>query len=648
MHSVERRSWRRKFGYGTLTVSVIIAFVTALSGTSVAVTTHASRLGSGHGRSVQGTITAKNHHPGTRTKVTQVSAPKLPDATGALSTVLSVTVNGGYTAAGIGMRNLGYGTISITGVPSGATVQSATLLWDVLADNVDPTFAQGAFDGTAITGNEWASGSSPCWPVASNFSYEADVTSLVAGNGSYNLSGFASGESDGADPWNVGSTPPLLEGASLVVVYKLASMQPTTIQIGEGATETGGGNTATATLGGFAADASPVVTTTYIVADGQYGDSSATFNGTTLAGVTFPGGDPQAVPNYSLGNLWDTTTTDVSSLVNPGDTSATLAVTGYDDCLVWVGQVLAVGGAPYGSQAYVALGDSYSSGEGDGNFLARTNTSTDQCHRSTLAYPELLNQGENLGFLDFVSCSGAITDDYFNANNEGNKEPAQSRALSSNTQYVSLTFGGNDVGFADVLAKCIYGKVGPIVVQAANCATDTSLKATVAKRVQALAGKATATTPNGVTIHSIASVLQSIHQLAPNAKIYVAGYPLLFGTNFTSECGVGTVLATHTPIGNVTVALKLNKAEITWLNSVGTSLDNVIKSAAKANNATFVNVSPDFNSHRFCDTSNAWFNYVSGTYNYKTKQKNIWVGSFHPTPDGQQSGYEAAFSAAGL
>jgi hypothetical protein len=106
MHSVERRSWRRKFGYGTLTVSVIIAFVTALSGTSVAVTTHASRLGSGHGRSVQGTITAKNHHPGTRTKVTQVSAPKLPDATGALSTVLSVTVNGGYTAAGIGMRNL--------------------------------------------------------------------------------------------------------------------------------------------------------------------------------------------------------------------------------------------------------------------------------------------------------------------------------------------------------------------------------------------------------------------------------------------------------------------------------------------------------------------------------------------------------------
>jgi lysophospholipase L1-like esterase len=630
-----------------LTVSVAIALIAALSSTAVAMAAHTPRPGLRHSTSLQGTIAAKRSS-GTRTTVKH-AASGLPDATGALSTVSSVTVNGGYTAAGIGMRNLGYGTISITGVPAGATVTSATLLWDVLADSSDPTFAQGTFGGTVITGTQWGSGASPCWPVASNFSYEADVTSLVTGNGSYNLAGFATGESDGADPWNVGTTPPLLEGASLVVVYTLASMPQTTIQIDAGATETDGGNAAIATLGGFTAGASPAATTTYIVADGQYGDSAATFNAGTLVGVTFPGGDPQAVPNYSVGNLWDTTTTDVSSLVNPGDTSATLSVTGYDDCLVWVGQVLAVGSPPNGSQAYVALGDSYSSGEGDGNFLAGTDTSTDHCHRSTNAYPELLNQGENLGFLDFVSCSGAITDDYFNANNEGNNEPAQSQALSSNTKYVTLTFGGNDVGFSNVLAQCIYGKVGIVVVRAANCAKDTSLKTAAAQRVQALAGKGTAYTPSGVKIHSIASVLQSIHQLAPNAKIYLADYPLLFGTNFTTDCGVGTVIAQNVPgLGSVTVALKLNKAEITWLNSVGTSLDKVIKSAAAANGATFVDASPDFNSHRFCDTAASWFNYVSGTYDYNTKQLNVDPGSFHPTPTGQQSGYEVAFSAAGL
>ena len=640
MNTLRARTWRRT-GERTLAASAMAVLVVIASATAALAMPASRSAATGHS-GTPGTVSSKGG-PAMQVVTRHAAKAGSQDATGALSTVSSVTVHGGYTAAGIGMRNLGYGTISLTGVPTRATVKSATLLWDVLADQSDPSFAQGSFNGTVITGTGWASDASPCWPVGSNFAYEADVTSLVTGNGSYSLSGFATGESDGADPWNVGSTPPLLEGASLVVVYQLASMPPTTIQIAEGATETDSGNSATASMNGFIVSAPASATTTYIVADGQEAGNTASFNGTTLPDVSFPGADPQAVPNYSQGNLWDTATTDVSSMVSPGDTSASLAVTGNDDCLVWVGQVLSVA-----SQTYVALGDSYSSGEGDGSFLAGTDTSTDHCHRSAVAYPELLDQTQTLGVLDFVSCSGAVTDDYFSANHEGNHEPAQSRSLSSNTKYVTFTFGGNDVGFSDVLAKCIYGKVGPVVVQAANCAKDTTLKATVAKRVRALAGKGIAYTPEGVKIHSIASILRSIHQLAPNATIYVADYPLLFGKHFRSECGVGTVRATHVPvIGHATVALKLNKAEITWLNSVGRSLDNTIKTAAAANGATFVDASPNFNSHRFCDTSGSWFHSVSGTYNDKTKQKNIWVGSFHPTPDGQ-FGYEAAFNAAGL
>ena len=185
-------------------------------------------------------------------------------------------------------------------------------------------------------------------------------------------------------------------------------------------------------------------------------------------------------------------------------------------------QAIAVAGS---GPAYVALGDSYSSGEGDGNYLAGTDTSADHCHRSPHAYPELLDESQELGSLDFVSCSGAITGDYFNGNSEGNREAAQSQALSPGTRYVTLTFGGNDLGFGDVLAQCVYGKYGPVVVHAANCAQLTSLKATVAKRLQALTGQGAANTPGGAKIHSIASVLQSIHRLAPKAKVYVAVLP---------------------------------------------------------------------------------------------------------------------------
>lgn len=357
-----RRHARGHKGYSAAASTLIVLLAVASSATAAAA---APLMGQGPTASVgagpgdNGTAAAKTSR---NVKAAFEQAAASPTASGDLSTVTSEVLHGGYTAAGIGMRNLGYGTISITGVPAGATVKSATLLWDVLADSSDPTFAQGTLDGQPVTGTQWASGESPCWPVSSNFSYEADVTSLVQGNGSYALAGFASGDTNGQDPWTVGSDPPLLEGASLVVIYSLASMPQVTVQIAEGATETDSGNSATATLDGFTVGQKPSLTTTYIVADGQEAGNTASFDGTTLPGVGFPGADPQAVPNYSQGNLWDTVTVDVSSYASPGDTSATAAVTGEDDCLVWVGQVLSV----VTNGTVLGFGDSVAAGYGLG------------------------------------------------------------------------------------------------------------------------------------------------------------------------------------------------------------------------------------------------------------------------------------------
>jgi hypothetical protein len=295
-------------------------------------------------------VTASASVPGTTSAAGSSSAVRRADATatGALTTVDTEVVHGGYTAAGIGMRNLGRGTISITGIPSGATVKSATLLWDVLANTAEPSFAAGTFRSVPITGTQWASGVSPCWPVSANFSYEADVTTLVGGNGSYALGDFPSGDTSGSDPWDVGSDPPLLEGATLVVIYQKASMPQVVVQIAEGATETQAGGAVSATLSGFSVTSAAPAKTTYIVADGQEPDNTAAFDGTTLPGVGFPGGDPQAGPAYSMGDLWDTQTADVSSLVKPGDTSESATVAaGGDDCIVWVGQVLQVPGTGF-------------------------------------------------------------------------------------------------------------------------------------------------------------------------------------------------------------------------------------------------------------------------------------------------------------
>ena len=316
---------------------------------------------------------------------------------------------------------------------------------------------------------------------------------------------------------------------------------------------------------------------------------------------------------------------------------------------------------------YVALGDSYSSGEGTGNYYLSSNTTYNQCHRSPHSYAELLDASQHLGGIDFVACSGAITADLFSLNHEGNHDgvvvapgrlrsgvlvPPQSSALSPSTKYVTLTLGGNDVGFENVLKECIFGNVGPLTFYGRpGCSSHTAVTNAVYKRIEALEGKAKAFTPTGAPIHSYASILRRIHQLAPHAKVYIAGYPELFGTDFGSTCGVGTVVATNVPYhaGDKIVALKLARSDVLWLNWAADVLDLVIKAAAKANGATYVDPNPEFRGHRMCDASNSWIQYVSGRANGTTNKVTYrYKGSFHPNIAGQRLGYEIAFKKAGL
>jgi hypothetical protein len=385
-------------GWRAAITGAVIVLTTIAFGASSASASAGTAAGPGSGvrRASEGTATAKSGYS-TRVRMRHGATAAPADASGDLSTVSSQTLHGGYTAAGIGMRNQGFGTISITGVPAGATVKSATLLWDIIADQSDPTFAQGTVDGSAITGTSWSSGPSPCWSEGgTNWSYEADVTSQVTGNGSYALAGFASGDTDGSDPWNVGTDAPLLDGASLVVVYQLASMPEAVIQIAEGASETDSGNTADATLDGFTASTPVSATTTYIVGDGQSAGNTASFDDAALPDVSFPGADPQAAPDYSQGNLWDTVTTDASSLVTAGDTSADLSVTGNEDCIVWVGQVLAVSSAP--CQSSVSFGLYRATAEDDSCLIKNGSSYTD-------------TGPVNLNGLDLVPNAGVVTID---------------------------------------------------------------------------------------------------------------------------------------------------------------------------------------------------------------------------------------------
>ena len=133
-----------------------------------------------------------------------------------------------YSSGGVGLRNLGTGTLHVSGVTP--PVKGAYLYWAVIttgaataADKsvtLERTFPAAGHSET-LTGTLLGTGATPCWPGNTISVFKATVpVSDVSGNGSYQVAFTkpgASGSTAGGDPW-LSATLPLVEGASLVVV----------------------------------------------------------------------------------------------------------------------------------------------------------------------------------------------------------------------------------------------------------------------------------------------------------------------------------------------------------------------------------------------------------------------------------------------
>jgi hypothetical protein len=90
---------------------------------------------------------------------------------------------------------------------------------------------------------------------------------------------------------------------------------------------------------------------------------------------------------------------------------------------------------------YVAMGSSFAAGAGIGDLQPG---SASRCGRTSNNYASLLASRFNLALTD-VSCGGAVTADILSASSE---LPAQIDAITSDTRLVTITIGGNDVGYA--------------------------------------------------------------------------------------------------------------------------------------------------------------------------------------------------------
>lgn len=231
---------------------------------------------------------------------------------------------------------------------------------------------------------------------------------------------------------------------------------------------------------------------------------------------------------------------------------------------------------------YVALGDSYSSGVGAGDYYS----SSGSCDRSANAYSVLWANANAPASYVSVACSGATTTDVINS---------QLSTLSGSTTLVSITIGGNDVGFSSVMETCVLESTNSCVsaVDTAESEMQTQLPG------------------------ELNNVLSDIAADAPNARIVVLDYPELYDLSQSSGC------------------IGLSTTDRTDLNQGANELDAAIQAAAARYGDVFADVRPAFAGHEICDSS-SWLNSVD------------WFDlgdSYHPTASGQADGYLPVFSA---
>lgn len=279
---------------------------------------------------------------------------------------------------------------------------------------------------------------------------------------------------------------------------------------------------------------------------------------------------------------------------------------------------------------YVALGDSYASGEGLTPFEPGTE-GAGECHRSaTQSYPELLARSSHRQFrkLDSVACSGAITADLV-ATRPGTTRPAQLTALNARTKTITLTVGGNDAGFSVIFGDCVYSP-DPALAAALpgrpGCGDRND--ALVSTRIAALAGGRRAPVVSGVL--PLPTALKQIDAVAPRATIYLTGYPSMFGKRIHQAAGCR--VSDQAPLY---VATK----DAAWIRAKAAELNSAIRSAAvrarrQGVDVRYVDVASAFSKHNLCDKRSPWINGVLLT---SLNPPQLSAATFHPTARGQQA-----------
>jgi lysophospholipase L1-like esterase len=241
--------------------------------------------------------------------------------------------------------------------------------------------------------------------------------------------------------------------------------------------------------------------------------------------------------------------------------------------------------APAPITSYVALGDSYTAAP-----LVPSLRVAGGCFRSTNNYPSVV--ARSLPGATFVdrSCSGAQTKDMTTSQLPG--VPPQLSSLTPDTDLVTIGIGGNDFSVFGTL-------VGFCPTLRASDPTGAPCRDFMRD-----GGRDNLLADVALTSDRVETVVRQVHELAPNARVVVVGYPEIAPR-----------------VGTCPALLPLADGDYQYANQVNERLDQALRHAAAVTRSTYVDVWRASQGHDIC-SSDPWIN---GQFTDPTRAQ-----SFHP------------------
>ena len=313
---------------------------------------------------------------------------------------------------------------------------------------------------------------------------------------------------------------------------------------------------------------------------------------------------------------------------------------------------------------YVALGDSFSAGQGVEEFFEPKNG----CHRSKLTYATFIERpglagasiydqvnavpGTDWGF---QACSGARTpgitdtpgwgDAYAQLDLTRTPDPASLKRLPVDalTDLVTITIGGNDLEFADLLTFCALST---------DCTTEKHKRMCAGKEIDEALAKYARCKRDELSPR-LDAIYARIRAQAPRGRIIVSGYPQLFpGSAREQNCHKIIQRRITDPRNGKKYDIGFSHTEQNAIREETSRANQLIAARVKASGvATFVAVDSYFAGHEICGKENGdggdWINAATLTRvddgkGGKTLKANDQ--SFHPNQYGHLNGYARAIN----